>query len=214
MNVFYHASHNFGDRLTPFVLNYCGIMFDFIDREDLCYKDHYLMTGSIITAASAHSEIYGSGVAQEHDMEHPHKIHAVRGVKTREFLLSKGVDCPEVYGDFSLLLPLLIKPAEMLVRKEGLIHHIADYCGDGHDIGSSVEDTINYITSSEVIKTSSLHVFMTANFYGVKAIKINSDNVIGQNRKFDDFLSTVYSVDEFIEACPVRQLKEALLSLK
>lgn len=62
------------------------------------YKDH-------------HTVIWGSGCSgADRALTTPRKVLAVRGPKSREYLQSQGIDCPEVYGDPALLLPLVYQP--------------------------------------------------------------------------------------------------------
>ena len=58
------------------------------------------------------SYIWGSGVRDNTNKLKckPHKVLAVRGPLSRQYLIDNGVDCPPVYGDPALLLPLITPP--------------------------------------------------------------------------------------------------------
>ena len=56
----------------------------------------------------------------------PKKICAVRGKLTREYLQKRGIDCPEIYGDPVLLLPLVYRPVRKKRHKIGIILHFRD----------------------------------------------------------------------------------------
>ena len=75
---------------------------------------NYLCIGTLLDAvnyANAQTIVWGSGVSgQERSFVHPENILAVRGKKTKEFCDRYNVDCPEVYGDPALLLPLVYLP--------------------------------------------------------------------------------------------------------
>lgn len=56
-------------------------------------------------------------------------VRAVRGPLTREFLLKKGIACPEIYGDPTLLFPLYFpefKKAAKSSRDYSIVPHFSD----------------------------------------------------------------------------------------
>lgn len=73
-------------------------------------KKILLAAGSILHYARSGDVIWGSGF-RENPMNENRFTHldvrAVRGPKTREFLLQKGVNCPKVYGDPAILMKYL-----------------------------------------------------------------------------------------------------------
>ena len=89
------------------------------------------MIGSIIESlANKESIIWGSGAMYGGEKvlyEKPKKVLAVRGPLTRKYLLSQGVDCPEVYGDPALLLPKIYNPLIEKKYKLGVIPHNIDF---------------------------------------------------------------------------------------
>jgi pyruvyltransferase len=67
-----------------------------------------MVIGSIIGwMTNKDSIIWGSGVREPDNPlpAIPRKVLAVRGPLTRKYLISQGVECPEIYGDPALLLP-------------------------------------------------------------------------------------------------------------
>ena len=87
---------------------------------------NYLCIGTLLDAvkyANAQTIVWGSGVSgQERTFVTPKNILAVRGKKTKEFCDRYGVDCPEVYGDPALLLPLVYKASPIaLPNREGVL---------------------------------------------------------------------------------------------
>jgi pyruvyltransferase len=201
IKAFWHISDNFGDKITPYILEKIKQEYTYVDKG--CDQEHYIICGSILTACNEHSVIWGAGIAQPYDLIAPKQILAVRGTKTREFLLSKGVECPELYGDPAMMLPLLYQPQDQTKkRKIGYIPHVIDYVDEGWDLNKSVEQTIDFIVQSEQIKSSSLHAIITAWTYGVPFEIIWSENVIGQRFKFADFLETQYDIETFIKSFP------------
>lgn len=54
--------------------------------------------------AKENYHIFGSGIRTEENLEKGHKynnliVHSVRGPLTRQFLLNKKIEVPEIYGD-------------------------------------------------------------------------------------------------------------------
>lgn len=205
MKVFWHAAENFGDKLTPYVLDRLNIHFEYTEQGS--QEEHYILCGSILSACNEHSIIWGAGLAESHEIIRPKEIRAVRGIKTRNYLLSKGIDCPAIYGDFGQILPYVFNPTVNKKRKVGVIPHVIDQhlFPDGWNLNKGVEETINYILESEFIISSSLHVLIAAQAYGVEWQWIRSKNVIGQDFKFYDFFQTEYDIKRFIETCPFKQ---------
>lgn len=76
--------------------------------------NNYLCIGTLLDGQKykdSHTVIWGSGCSgADRGLPTPQKVLAVRGPKSREYLQSQGIDCPEVYGDPALLLPLVYQP--------------------------------------------------------------------------------------------------------
>lgn len=74
----------------------------------------YLCIGTLLDGEKykdSHTVIWGSGYSgADRALTTPQKVLAVRGPKSREYLQSQGIDCPEVYGDPAILLPLVYQP--------------------------------------------------------------------------------------------------------
>ncbi len=69
-----------------------------------------LAIGSILHFARTGDTLWGCGaalgkVADEQHVFDSLDVRATRGPLTRDYLLSRGIDAPEVYGDPALLLP-------------------------------------------------------------------------------------------------------------
>ena len=75
---------------------------------------NFLCIGTLLDGSKykdCKTTIWGSGCSgADRGLTYPEKVLAVRGPKSRSYLLSQGIECPEVYGDPALLLPLVYQP--------------------------------------------------------------------------------------------------------
>lgn len=196
-------------------------------------RDNFLVIGSIIeTHTNRNSIIWGSGSmygGERKLQEKPKKVLAVRGPLTREYLLSEGVDCPEVYGDPALLLPQIYRPNVTKKYKLGVIPHYIDFDNEylselKNDSEVKIikfsgyedwEKVIDEICECEFIVSSSLHGLIISDAYRVPNMWIKlSDKIKGGNFKFHDYFMSVNR--EIVESLIIRNTirKEELLKYK
>ncbi len=153
--------------------------------------------------------IWGSGVINttlKMDKSKVEKVYAVRGPITRDYLINNGVDCPEVYGDPALLLPLYYKPKNVVKKhKVGIVPHHMDFdykkeldelLGDGCHVISMINydkwtDVIDDICSCEYILSNSLHGLIVADAYGVKNLFCEFVHHHTNQEKFEDYFLSV-----------------------
>jgi len=203
-------SHNFGDALNPLLINMLsGKKVSIIDP--IFYRhENYLVIGSILAAANKYSVIWGAGFIREESKckEKPLKVCAVRGPLTRQKLLNSGINCPEVYGDPALLLPLIYAPKIKKQFKLGIIPHIHDKSAEWlqkvKKVNIKVIDIqnpdpmkfIDELLSCEQIASSSLHGLIVADAYKIPSIWLEfSDKVEGKGFKFRDYFLSVNRSD-------------------
>jgi pyruvyltransferase len=135
------------------------------------------------------------------------RIKAVRGKLTKDALDKMGLDCPEVYGDPALLLPMVYNPKIEKKHKIGIVPHYVD---KGHAIlkaliqeegalfidieaGKNWKKFIRQVKSCDMILSSSLHGIIVAEAYGIQNAWVRfSDNVLGDGYKFRDYYSSVH----------------------
>ena len=204
--------NNFGDDINYPIVEYISgkRVVSYIDSYVSLFRTkNYMCIGSIIDyMANKESVVWGSGclwgdVGKSHEL--PKKIFAVRGPLTRQFLIKKGLDCPDVYGDPAILLPLLYKPRnKKKLYKVGLIPHYIEYDSSSvHDFkkkhGDSVvvvnmkryghwKEIVDLINECEYIASSSLHGLIIANAYKIPNVWIRfSDSVLGEDFKYQDY---------------------------
>ena len=96
-----------------------------------CKKETIAMMGSILPwAIDRDTIVWGSGTLSSQDplwntIDKPLSVRAVRGPLTRQLLLSKGIECPEIYGDPALLFPRYYTPNVEKRYKYGVILHVS-----------------------------------------------------------------------------------------
>lgn len=205
------------------------------------HHERYLVVGSVLDAANARAEVWGSGFIKDGQnlTEPPKAIHAVRGPLTRAALLSQGIACPEIFGDPALLFPRFYDPVVPKRFRLGIVPHYVD---SGHpwvqamalhpdvrviDIQSGVFGFVEQLKSCEAIASSSLHGLIAADAYGVPNLQILlSDKLIGGNFKFRDYrlsigvaepdilaVSRGLKVDDVISRCELHVLDIDLVKL-
>jgi pyruvyltransferase len=165
-------------------------------------------TGSVMLFTKPNSLVWGTGCIDEGMIgQTPEKVYAVRGPLTRQELLKKGIECPEVYGDPALLYPSIYNPKIEKKYKWGIIPHYIEFesARDREvlknlenqgvkiiDICSGEQEFINELLEVENIISSSLHGLIIADAYGVPNAKVNiSNKLIGGNFKFKDYYMSV-----------------------
>ncbi len=113
-------------------------------------------------------------------------IRAVRGPLTRDWLKKElQLDCPEVYGDPGQLIGLIpeFQYKKATVREVGIIPHFRDnvYAKEKWSVWESIcvqadpYDVIDFIKSSNIICSSSLHAIIIAEQFGKETYWIGRD---------------------------------------
>jgi len=197
-----HDEKNFGDWIGPYIFHkltsshpvYCQARIP-------SFAKVYFTVGSILhhirTANSA--LVWGSGIIDSQTTFAPPKnIFAVRGPYTRERCRYLGYECPNIFGDPALLMPLLFKPNINKEFELGIVSHMVDFtdakkrfAGKGVnvvDVCQPVETVVREILKCEAIASSSLHGIILAHAYGIKAVRIPLSNRLkGDGIKFEDY---------------------------
>jgi pyruvyltransferase len=188
---------NFGDRLAPILVrHFSGNEVAFSEQ-----PEKLLSLGSILQFAGNGDHLWGTGMRQPCPLPKLLHIHAVRGPKTRNFLLKTGFDCPEIYGDPAILMPLLYHPKIKIKQEIIVLPHYSDYRlkmlaqQEGFPLLSVSESPLNiidHILETQILVTSSLHGLILAEAYGVTAVLLRDrEQKWEPHFKFlDYFLST------------------------
>lgn len=222
---------NFGDELSFYLVQKITGKKFVLQKPPFLNKT-LLAIGSILKpiTLSANSVIWGAGTLSSSSLDEPcHKIkifpisrfirqirssfvpkqpdiRAVRGPKTRELFLKKGIPCPEVYGDPAILLPrYYVANRSKNKYKAGLILHHSQTMGIPtsalkaigilpisifREGNQEIEQFINEVCSCEKIFSSSLHGIIVAQAYGVPAqwIQLERQPILDDDaHKFEDY---------------------------
>lgn len=207
--------YNFGDDINYAVVKYLThkkVVSYIHSYVSLFHPVNYMCIGSIVdTITNEKSIIWGSGAMygeQYREFVPPKRVIAVRGPLTREYLMSKGVECPEIYGDPALILPLIYKSHNNKKYKIGLIPHYSEYKIDKvqqfRDIyGTQVlvidlhhysdwRDIVDRINECEIIASSSLHGLIVSDAYKIPNVWVKlTDSVKGGAFKYLDYFGGV-----------------------
>jgi autotransporter strand-loop-strand O-heptosyltransferase len=210
------SKKNWGDVLSQFLLEHFSGKK--LNKDDVFYFDDaaYMLdkNGKIVGIGSSmkyvrpDDYVWGTGCIDEHHVgDKPKKVYSVRGPLTRDVLLKRGWDVPEVYGDPALLFPQVYNPKIEKKYKIGLIPHCVDfYSLDGlksinhiEDMGikiinvtSGIYEFIDQIKECEMIISSSLHGLIAADAYGIPNHRVKiSKLLLGGDFKYLDHYASV-----------------------
>jgi pyruvyltransferase len=188
---------NFGDRLAPILVQYFSGNKVVFSKQ----SGKLVSLGSVLHFAKDGDHLWGTGMRQPCLLPNSLYIHAVRGPKTRSFLLKNGFDCPEIYGDPAILMPQFYRPEISIKHKITVLPHYSDYRlkmlaqREGFPLLSVFDPPLNIIDrilATQILVTSSLHGLILAEAYGVTCILLRDrEQKWEPHFKFIDyFLST------------------------
>jgi pyruvyltransferase len=187
---------NFGDLIGPVLV--AGML----ERAGAPFAPQpgrrVLSVGSVVQFAAAGDVIWGSGVNGKSLVEMPSlpavDVRAVRGPRTREALLARGVDAPEVYGDPALLTPLLFPWLRELAAAKVRGTLLAPNMNDRRALRGRADvlnpqrplvECLREIAQSERVVGSSLHAVIIAEALGIPAVAVSSREE--HPFKYDDY---------------------------
>jgi pyruvyltransferase len=144
--------------------------------------------GSIMSFAQDGDVIWGTGVngkSPEKAYQFNHlDVRAVRGPLTRDFLLKRGISCPEIYGDPTLLLPIFFPEFQKPTVPENdyvIIPHFSDeHLFDGIPNMISVKEPWNVVVekilNSKFVIASALSGIIVAEAFRIPAKLLQIEN--------------------------------------
>ena len=176
--------NNFGDLLGSLVVE--GMLRrEGLERATPVRDTQLLSVGSVMHFARPGAVVWGSGVngkiaAESHtlvDLD----VRAVRGPLTRLFLLGRGVEVPEVFGDPALLLAVL--HPELLdvprTRDVTVVPNLNDGAllerRDALRPTAPLWTCLRTIAASRFVAGSSLHAIIVAEALGIPARLVRCD---------------------------------------
>lgn len=173
------SGSNFGDALSPLIVHLLSGR-PLIGRNLQPYngKPRLLALGTILERAHDGDTIWGSGCRNGELAAHTLDVRAVRGPLTRDYLLERGIDCPECYGDPAMLMPWLYRPEVEPRYDVGIIRHYndlsrplasADLSFREIDVTADPLRVVDEICACRTIVSSSLHGLILAEAYGIPA---------------------------------------------
>ena len=177
--------NNFGDLLGPLVV---GAMAERAGRDALRPLGQWqlLSIGSVMHFARDGAVVWGSGVNGKmneslmtfEDLD----VRAVRGPRTAERLMSRGIAVPEVFGDPGLLVSRLFPDVQITTEQTRLhrtvvVPNLRDQpqrmrLGEGDlqlDPRRPLIDVLKALANSRLVVGSSLHALIVAESFGVPA---------------------------------------------
>jgi pyruvyltransferase len=205
-------------NLIPNIGDYLGkYIVESISEKKVTYTEisnnfpKYASIGSIINKnAGKNTTFWGSGIKSEKWVPSIHSEYlAVRGPLTYRQLSKYKINCPKIFGDPALLLPLILENPNKTKRyKIGIIPHYFDEEHVRRDfenadideatiiscVTDDVRGFIENISQCECIVSSSLHGVIISHAYGIPALwmRFSEDDRIGSSSPFkfhDYFLS-------------------------
>ena len=184
-------SGNFGDILTPVILDYFGIKYEYDE-----HNFQALCVGSIAKRARPGTIVLGSGIIGLKDSCCPEADwRFVRGPITRNQVISSGGTCPEIYGDPGLLLPMIFDESKKIYDID-IVPHFTQYEAVKaryykHKVinlrTDDVAQTVNELTQCRSLISSSLHGIVVAHAYKIPVARVEFAPAIkGDGTKFLD----------------------------
>ena len=196
---------NFGDYLSNIIFEHftSSIPQNKKNKQALIFG-----LGSILNLISVDSTVWGSGFRCSENANQSKDrlcglnldLRLIRGPLTRDKLLEMGFECPKLYGDPAIIMPIIYEP-KVVHNPNGvlIIAHYSDYDDfmkskySNMVVNAGTKDykmIINKIRLSKKVISSSLHGIILAESYGVPAVLVNVNPDLDLFKYQDYYLST------------------------
>lgn len=200
-----HRSKNWGDIVSHPLVKTISQSENIELTNNSGEPNKLIVVGSVLQHLRNGDLVWGGGaIDQNHISGIPKKVFAVRGPLTRNELMMRGIECPDVYGDPALLMPYITEYKRKEPKyKYGLIPHYADenevqienLKKQGVkiiDICAGLHEFIEDILDVEFILSSSLHGLIAADAWGIPNARVNIKGTLyGGHFKFIDYALSV-----------------------
>ena len=192
---------NFGDALSEALTERIVGHKVRVVENPFCNERKLLGMGSILNYAQNNDVVWGTGINGKAPVSsyvfNTLDVRAVRGPLTRKFLLERGIACPEVYGDPTLLFPLLFPEftKNQSPSKEYIIvPHFSDeslFLEESNvvSVKEPWDTIVRKILDSEFVISSSLSGVIIAEAFGIPARLLIIQNVNNTENlvKYEDY---------------------------
>lgn len=191
---------NMGDYLSKVIVSSVLALQDKVLIEKRQTGNKLVAIGSVLHFANTGDTVWGSGIngkiPAERNVFGMLDVRAVRGPKTREFLLARGIPVPEVYGDPGPLMPKFF-PADALGPPEPRRFVVVPHFNEPREKYAAWSEHLVFpegkpaafaarLQGAELVVSSSLHGLILAEAYGIPAVYLDWGN--GEDRfKYDDY---------------------------
>ncbi|MBS0625144.1 MAG: HAD-IA family hydrolase [Verrucomicrobia bacterium] len=175
---------NFGDALSAALIE--RMIRKEVAIAQASSQGKLLGMGSILNYAKEGDIVWGTGVNGKSTSYRFSNldVRAVRGPLTRDFLLKRGIACPEVYGDPTLLLPIFFPEFQKNPRPENeyiVIPHFSDEKLFEHlpnmvSVKEPWEIVVRKILNSQFVVSSALSGVIVAEAFGIPARLLQVEN--------------------------------------
>lgn len=175
-----NGSVNFGDRLADIISRQMLAMQSLSLDDEVIRQERLFSIGSVLHFTKTGDHIWGTGwngkIPEKEFKARNLKVHAVRGPLTAEFLKSRKIDVPEIYGDPALLIPHIFKnrfkpnPEKDYVFVPNL--HDLSLVSDLPNVVSPLwgwNNVVESILKAKLVLASSLHGLIVAEAFGIPA---------------------------------------------
>jgi pyruvyltransferase len=174
---------NFGDYLASAVVARMLALREILADEPVGRPTTLFSIGSVLHFARDGETVWGSGrngkIAEDaHDFSGL-DVRAVRGPLTCDWLLSRGIACPAIFGDPALLIPQLFPNRfrrDATPGRIGIVPNLNDLplVDDPRIIDPTDrwDTVIDAILSCEFVVASSLHGLIVADAFGVPCAQV------------------------------------------
>ncbi len=202
---------NFGDWLSPYIFNkISGRNVRYVNpQRQRVQEAHYFSVGSIGKFLKSSSIVMGTGVSAVDAVLNPNaRYRSVRGPRTHSLVKAAGGDCPELFGDPAILMPLLYQAkAVQKTNKIGLVRHfthksipisLPDNVEELDILCSApaeLESFIDKLHEYDYVLSSAMHAYIICQAYGIPCGLINFEgaeaSVHGDGLKYHDYFEGV-----------------------